>query len=104
MIDPSPASPSVDTSTTSPSVGVPPSPFSPALSETLTLFRYAHLSIELQAVSKPFCELAHSLVYAIPENRQLHLALDALLMSKDAAVRAFVLGLKNYGPSEVGPR
>lgn len=51
-------------------------------------FEYAHLPERLQAVSRPFGELAHQLVQALPRNPERTVALRKLLESKDAAVRA----------------
>lgn len=56
--------------------------------EALRYFAYAHLPEKLQAISKPFCELAKHIVTTIPDSRERDKALDRLLESKDAAVRA----------------
>jgi hypothetical protein len=65
-------------------------------------FNYAHLPAHLQAVSKPFCDLARAIVYgdnstsleapfaALPRNPERIVALRKLLEAKDAAVRALV--------------
>ena len=68
--------------------------------EILQYFEYAHLPENLAAVSRPFCELAHSLVYgdslntydcpSLPDNAEKSVALRKLLEAKDAAVRAAV--------------
>lgn len=50
-------------------------------------FRFEHLPTHLQAVSEPFCRLAH-VVAVGPENEQTRLALVKLLEAKDCAVRA----------------
>lgn len=54
----------------------------------LQFFEYAHLRPELQIISKPFGELAHHLVAALPSNPERTVALRKLLESKDCAVRA----------------
>ncbi len=68
----------------------------------LQYFAYAHLPAHLQAVSKPFCELAHAMVKGdnvaeagtctfgppLPRNPERSVALRKLLEAKDAAVRA----------------
>jgi hypothetical protein len=54
----------------------------------MQFFAYAHLSPELAEVSRPFCELATSIVSALPRNAERTVALRKLLESKDAAVRA----------------
>jgi len=68
----------------------------------MQFFAYEHLPPHLQAISKPFCELAHALVDGdngeasgsitfgppLPRNAERTVALRKLLESKDAAVRA----------------
>lgn len=54
----------------------------------LQFFAYGHLPAHLQAISKPFGDLAQSLVETLPHNPELVKALDLLLAAKDAAVRA----------------
>lgn len=60
----------------------------------LQFFAYAHLPQHLQAVSKPFCELAHAMVdgpeTALPRNPERSAALRKLLEAKDCAVRALL--------------
>lgn len=56
----------------------------------LQFFRYDHLPPHLQAVSRPWCELAHQLVTTLPRNAERSTALRKLLEGKDAAVRASV--------------
>jgi len=74
----------------------------------LQFFAYEHLPPHLQAVSRPFCELAKSLVGAgspapdgvlvegigvvepLPRNPERTVALRKLLEAKDAAVRALL--------------
>ena len=65
----------------------------------LQFFAYEHLPPHLQAVSKPFCELAHAIVSAVPgsllgtvlpRNPERTAALRKLLEAKDAAVRALI--------------
>ena len=51
-------------------------------------FTYDHLPEHLQAVSKPFCDLAHQLDQDIAPSAELSTALRKLLEGKDAAVRA----------------
>ena len=50
-------------------------------------FAFAHLPAHLQAVSKPFGELAEA-VLTLPRNPERTVALRKLLEAKDAAVRA----------------
>lgn len=50
-------------------------------------FQYAHLPPHLQAVSKPFAELA-GVIAELPRNPERTVALRKLLEAKDAAVRA----------------
>jgi hypothetical protein len=59
----------------------------------LDQFQYEHLPPHLQAISKPFSDLAHSVfdmigVTGYPQQKLV--AMQKLLESKDAAVRAFL--------------
>lgn len=54
-------------------------------------FAYAHLPAHLQAVSKPFSDLA-TVILELPRNPERTVALRKLLESKDAAVRAKLAG------------
>lgn len=54
----------------------------------MQFFAFGHLPPHLQAVSRPFCELAQSIVATTPRNPERTVALRKLLESKDAAVRA----------------
>ena len=55
----------------------------------LQFFRYSHLrSIELQAVSKRFGDVALDIVANVPKNPERDMALRKLLEAKDCAVRA----------------
>ncbi len=56
----------------------------------LQFFAYAHLPPHLQAVSRPFGELAQKIVDTLPRNPERTVALRKLLEAKDAAVRALV--------------
>lgn len=56
----------------------------------LQFFGFAHLPEKLQAVSKPFCELAGTIVETLPRNPERTVALRKLLESKDCAVRAII--------------
>lgn len=53
----------------------------------LQFFTYAHLPPELQAISKPYCDLALKTM-ELPRNSERTKSLDALLTAKDSAVRA----------------
>ena len=53
-------------------------------------FAYDHLPPHLQAVSKPFCELADLIISTLPRNPERTVALRKLLEAKDAAVRASI--------------
>ena len=61
----------------------------PAIAAVLQFFQYAHLPEHLQAVSKPFCELAERVADG-PGNAETTVALRKLLEAKDAAVRAIL--------------
>lgn len=54
----------------------------------IQFFGYAHLPPHLAEVSKPFADLADSLVSTLPRNPERTVALRKLLEAKDAAVRA----------------
>lgn len=69
----------------------------------MQFFAYEHLPPRLQAVSKPFCDLARAIVgdeagmpagtsteFPLPRNPERTVALRKLLEAKDAAVRAFI--------------
>lgn len=60
--------------------------------ETLRFFEFNHLPKHLQAVSRPFSEIASALLLRTEDEEldyaQTHLALTHLLQAKDAAVRA----------------
>ena len=53
-------------------------------------FAYEHLPAALAQVSRPFCELAHTIIETIPRNAERTVALRKLLEAKDAAVRAYI--------------
>lgn len=54
----------------------------------LQFFAYAHLPAHLQAISKPFGELAEHMVATLPRNPERSAGLRKLLEAKDCAVRA----------------
>lgn len=54
----------------------------------LQFFAYEHLPPHLQAVSKPFGDLARELAQTLPRNPESTTALRKLLEAKDCAVRA----------------
>ena len=54
----------------------------------LKWFEYSHLPEHLQAVSKPFSELAATIVETVDAGPERTVALRKLLEAKDAAVRA----------------
>lgn len=54
----------------------------------MKFFEYSHLPPHLQAVSKPYCELAEWVVNNLREGPERTVALRKLLESKDCAVRA----------------
>ena len=56
----------------------------------LQFFKYEHLPMALQAISKPFGDLANSMVEALPRNPERTVMLRKLLESKDCAVRALI--------------
>jgi hypothetical protein len=54
----------------------------------LQFFAYEHLPEHLQAVSKPFGDLARKLAAELPANAESTVALRKLLEAKDCAVRS----------------
>lgn len=58
------------------------------LDNVLQFFHYGHLPPTLQGRSKPFCDLARLLIDTTPRCPQRTIALNKLIESKDAAVRA----------------
>lgn len=63
----------------------------PATPESIMqFFVYDHLPEKLQAVSKPFGDMANNLIATLPRNAERTVALRKLLESKDAAVRALL--------------
>jgi hypothetical protein len=54
----------------------------------LQFFGYQHLPGHLQAISKPFCDLAESIVDTLPMNPERTVALRKILEAKDCAVRS----------------
>lgn len=60
------------------------------MNKLLQFFEYDHLPEHLQAVSKPFGELAKQLDATLPSNAETTVALRKLLESKDCAVRAIL--------------
>lgn len=61
----------------------------------LEYFAYSHLPEHLQAASKPFHDLAVSLVETHKPNVQLDIALQKLIETKDAAVRSALYTSRN---------
>jgi hypothetical protein len=74
----------------------------PSIPALLKFFNYDHLPPELQEISKLYHDLAHDLAERLGEiedigpGAQLNRAIQKLLESKDAAVRA-ALGLRSDG-------
>jgi hypothetical protein len=56
----------------------------------LQFFAYEHLPAHLQAVSRPFGELAREIVATLPSNAERTAGLRKLLEAKDCAVRALL--------------
>ena len=54
----------------------------------IQFFAYEHLPPHLQAISKPFGDLARQIVETLPVNPERTVALRKLLEAKDCAVRA----------------
>ncbi len=58
------------------------------MNNLLQFFAYEHLPPHLQAVNKPFGDLARDLATSLPPNAESTTALRRLLEAKDCAVRA----------------
>lgn len=56
----------------------------------MQFFEYAHLPERLQAVSKPFGELAKLMEETLPNNPEKSTMLRKLLEAKDCSVRALL--------------
>ena len=56
----------------------------------MQFFAYEHLPAHLQAVSKPFGDLAKQIVETLPANAERTAGLRKLLEAKDCAVRALL--------------
>lgn len=54
----------------------------------LQWFAFSHLPPHLQDASRPFAELAYTIVVSLPRNPERTVALRKLLEAKDAGVRA----------------
>ena len=63
-------------------------PRHPSIAGVLKHFRYAHLPEHLQAISRPFGQLAFLMADTLPENPDLTCGLRDLLAAKDNCVRA----------------
>ena len=59
----------------------------------MQFFKYDHLPSHLQAVSRPFADLA-AVIHALPSNSERTAALRKLLEAKDCAVRAQLAGFE----------
>ena len=59
----------------------------------LQFFAYEHLPAALQAISKPFGDLARLMVETLPRNAERTAGLRKLLEAKDCAVRAWHCGV-----------
>lgn len=64
----------------------------------LQFFEYEHLPSKLAEVSKPFCELAKSMMQNLPANSERDAFLHRLLEAKDCAVRC-----QKWGPADEKP-
>lgn len=62
--------------------------------DMMQFFSYSHLPPSLQAVSKPYCDLAIQQNETLPENPEKTTALRKLLEAKDCAVRAHLYKFK----------
>lgn len=56
----------------------------------MQFFAYSHLPPHLQDVSRPFGDMAATILETLPRNPERTVALRKLLEAKDAAVRALL--------------
>lgn len=63
----------------------------------MQFFKYDHLPAHLQAISKPFADLAEHIDVSLPSNPERSTALRKLLEAKDCAVRAVIEGHVSRG-------
>lgn len=56
----------------------------------MQFFAYEHLPVHLQAISKPFGDLAQQIVDTLPSNAERTAGLRKLLEAKDCTVRAYL--------------
>lgn len=63
--------------------------FHPSIESLLGFFKYGHLPEKLQAISQPFCDLAHKTANE-STGPEVSACLRKLLEAKDCAVRAFL--------------
>ena len=68
----------------------------------LQWFKYAQLPPHLQAISKPFADLANWVARELPQNAQTERCLEWLLVAKDCAVRG-AIGAPPPGPAPTAP-
>lgn len=70
----------------------------------LQFFAYEHLPAHLQAVSKPFGDVARELAATLPANAESTTALRKLLEAKDCAVRAVLFKPADQSAAPVSDR
>lgn len=59
--------------------------------ELLKYFTYEHLPDHLQALSRPFHDMAEQLATTLPDGSEKTVAIRKLLEAKDAAVRSYAV-------------
>ncbi len=69
----------------------------PAVQHLLDLFAYEHLPPHLQAVSKPFSDLAHAQADSLGNSPEIGAGLRKLLEAKDCFVRQAVIDARQEG-------
>jgi hypothetical protein len=66
-------------------------------SEHMKHFNYTHLPAHLQAISRPFAELAYDMTTKMQDSEERKMMLRKLLEAKDCAVRAYLDAPKSEG-------
>lgn len=59
-------------------------------STTIKFFEYEHLPADLQAVSRPLCELAKQMEEMLPDGPEKSAGMRKLLEAKDCFVRSVI--------------
>lgn len=70
----------------------------------LKYFEYKHLPEHLQAISKPYCDIAEDIANNTPDSDEKVIGLRKLLEAKDCIVRAHIGTKPSKGIEDIGKR